>query len=152
MNRPFTPFDIIWIKNVTNSTAGQAYMDLPSDNFLLHFPTKHERNAGSPYVGEIILLFQNINYQRVFTHLVSPTDEDVNPDYNQPNYMYGRKVNVIAATPSAELIPVETTLWDSVNFQGISMGNACRIGNIKNINNYDELLEDIWNRFAPHFR
>ena len=70
MNRPFTPFDIIWIKNVTSKT-GQAYMNLPSDNFVLHFPTTHKTNAGSPLVGEIILVYQKINGKNVFTHLVT---------------------------------------------------------------------------------
>ncbi len=43
-------------------------------------------------------------------------------------------------------------MWDKVNFQGISQGNACEIANISNIDNYDILLQDIWNRFATFFR
>jgi len=63
-----------------------------------------------------------------------------------------RSVNVIAAVSLPGIISVERTLWDSVNFQGISQGNACKIENITGVNNHDVLLEDIWNRFGPHFR
>jgi 5-methylcytosine-specific restriction endonuclease McrA len=150
MNRPFTPFDIIWIKNVT-SKNGQAYMDVSSDNFVLHFPTKHKTNAGSPLVGEIILLYQKINGQKVFTYLVTPIDKNVDEN-NRTDYRYGRNVRIIAATPLSNLITVSSTRWDNINFQGISQGNACKIENISNIGNYDILLEDIWNKFTPYFR
>lgn len=152
MNRPYTPFDIIWIKNVTNSIAGHAYMNLPNDNFILHFPTAHRTNAGSPHVDEIILLYQNVNGQRVFTHLVSPIDEVVQEDNTRQDYRFGRLVRVIAATPLNGLIAVSNTSWNNVNFQGISQGNACKIENITGIGNYDPYLEDVWNRFVPFFK
>lgn len=151
MNRPYTPFDIIWAKNVTNSETGQAYMDLTDEEFILHFPNRHKGNVLSPQIGEIIAIHQNINGQKVFTHLVSPTD-NIRHEENRETFKYGRKVKLIAQTNSLNAIPVSTTLWDNVNFQGISQGNACEIANISNIDNYDILLEDIWNRFVPFFR
>lgn len=151
MNRPYTPFDIIWAKNVTNSDTGQAYMDLTDEEFTLHFPNHHKGNVLSPKIGEIIAIHQNINGQKVFTHLVSPID-NIRREENRENFKYGRKVKVIAKTDALNVIPVSTTLWDNVNFQGISQGNACEISNISNIDNYDILLQDIWNRFVPFFR
>ena len=151
MNRPYTPFDIIWAKNVTNSDIGQAYMDLTSEEFTLHFPTHHKGNVLSPKVGELIAIHQNINGQKVFTHLVSPVD-NVRLEENRENFKYGRKVKIIAKTDLENAIPVSTTLWDKVNFQGISQGNACEIANISNVENYDILLQDIWNKFRPFFR
>ena len=151
MNRPYTPFDIIWAKNVTNSDIGQAYMDLTSEEFTLHFPTHHKGNVLSPKVGELIAIHQNINGQKVFTHLVSPVD-NIRLEENRENFNYGRKVKIIAKTDLENAIPVSTTLWDKVNFQGISQGNACEIANISNVENYDILLQDIWNKFRPFFR
>lgn len=151
MNRPYTPFDIIWAKNVTNSETGQAYMDLLVEEFILHFPNHHKGNVLSPKIGEIIAIHQNINGQKVFTHLVSPID-NIRREENREKFKYGRKVKVVAKTDALNPIPVSTTLWDNVNFQGISQGNACEIANISNIDNYDILLQDIWNRFVPFFR
>jgi len=151
MTRPYTPFDIIWAKNVTNSDIGQAYMDLTSEEFTLHFPTHHKGNVLSPKIGEIIVIHQNINGQKVFTHLVSPID-NIRLEENRQNFKYGRRVKVIAKTDIANAIPVSSTIWEKVNFQGISQGNACEIANISNVDNYDILLQDIWNKFSPYFR
>lgn len=151
MNRSYTPFDIIWAKNVTNSDTGQAYMDLQDEEFTLHFPTHHKGNVLSPKIGEIIAIHQNINGQKVFTHLVSPVD-NIRREENREHFKYGRRVKLIAKTDVLNVIPVSTTLWKNVNFQGISQGNACEIANISSIENYDILLQDIWNRFVPFFR
>ncbi|MDM1377656.1 MULTISPECIES: HNH endonuclease [Myroides] len=151
MNRPYTPFDIIWIKNVTNSDIGQAYMDLESEEFILHFPTHHKGNVLSPKIDEIIAIHQNINGNKVFTHLVSPID-NIRIEENRDRFKYGRKVRVIAKTDILNSILVSTSLWKKVNFQGISQGNACEIANISNIDNQDAILYDLWNRFIPFFR
>ena len=151
MNRYYTPFDIIWTKNVTNSEAGEAYMDTEKDEFILHFPTHHKGNVLSPKVEELILIHQNIKGQKVFTHLVAPID-NIRLEENRENHKYGRKVRIIAKTETHNAIPVTETLWNRVNFQGISQGNACEISNISNIDNYDILLQDIWEKFIPFFR
>jgi 5-methylcytosine-specific restriction enzyme A len=150
MDKQFTPFDIIWIKNVTNTDTGTAYMDLVDDEFVLHFPNHHKGNILKPKIGEIILIHQNINGKKVFTHLVSPIDNILREE-NRDDYKFGRMVKVIAKTPISNLLPVSTTLWDNVNFQGISQGNACEIANISNLDNFDVLLQDIWNKFNPFF-
>lgn len=151
MNRPYSPLDIIWIKNVNDSETGRAYMDLTSDEFILHFPTHHRGNVLSPKIGEIILLYQNINNKSVFTHLVTPID-NVITEHEQENFRYGRKVKIIAKTEIENAIPISTTFWNDVNFQGISQGNACEIANISNIENYEILLQDIWSHFIPFFK
>jgi 5-methylcytosine-specific restriction enzyme A len=151
MDNLFTPFDIIWIKNVTNATLGHAYIGT-KDSFVLHFPNQHRTNATSPKVGEIILLYQNINKQKVFTHLITPLDDIEVDDTTRVDYRYGRNVRVIATTPLSNLISVDSTLWDRVSFQGIGQGNACKIENITGIGNYDLLLQDIWEKFVPYFK
>ncbi|WP_426095156.1 HNH endonuclease [Flavobacterium sp. DSR2-3-3] len=151
MNRFYTPFDIIWAKNVTNSEVGNAYMELEcEEEFPLHFPNHHKGNVLSPKIGEIIAIHQNINGQKCFTHLVAPID-NILIEENRENFKYGRKVKVIAKTEILTAIPVSITLWKKVNFQGISQGNACEIGNISNVENYDILLQDLWNKFIPYF-
>ncbi len=151
MNSSFTPLDLIWIKNVTRADGGSAYMD--SDNhFVLHFPTSQKTNARTPSVGDIIIIHQKINSKRVFSHLVSPLDNELITDDSRPDHRYGRNVQTIAVTPLNNLIEVSLTQWKSVNFQGISVGgNVCKIENISSIDNPDPLIEDVWNFFIPFF-
>ncbi len=126
-------------------------MDLENKEFTLHFPNHHKGNVLSPKIGEIIVIHQNINGQKVFTHLVTPVD-NTRLEGNRENYKYGRKVRIISKVDLQNIIPVSTTLWNNVNFQGISQGNACEIANISNVDNYDILLQDIWNKFKPFFQ
>ena len=150
MNRPYTPFDIIWIKNISNRDVGHAYMELIEDEFTLHFPSHHRGNVLSPKIGELILLHQNINGKKVFTHLVAPVD-DIRIEEDRANYRYGRRVKIIAKTDIDTAIPISSTLWNEINFQGISQGNACEIANLSNIGAFDFLLQNVWNKFIPYF-
>lgn len=153
MNKKFKPNDIVWIKNV-NTPTEDAYLNLTSDIFKLYFPDQFKRNASRIKEGEIIHLHQNVRGLKVFTHLVTPIDnmlaEIDNTRLKQRAY---RNVKIIAITPPSDLIPVSSTLWKNVKFQGIGQGNACYIKNIGSIgDNYFELVEDVWNRFAHFFR
>ncbi len=89
--REFTPFDIIWIKNITNSEYGSAYMNVEPE-FTLHFPNHHYGNILKPQKGEIILLHQNIKGRKVFTHLVTPVKDKIEEEGDRSNFRYGRKV------------------------------------------------------------
>lgn len=150
LERELTPFDIIWIKNITNSEYGSAYMNVDSE-FVLHFPNKHHGNILKPQKGEIILLYQNINGRKVFTHLVTPVKDKIE-EGDRTDFRYGRKVRVIAHTPIDDLIFVSDSLWNRVNFQGISQGNACEISHISKLDVFDDLLRDVWLRFTPFFK
>lgn len=149
--RQFTPIDIIWIKNVTNKEKGQAYMDLSSDKFVLHFPTIHKTNASSPKVGEIIILRQKIDNIAYFTHLVTPSDNKLVINDERPEYRYGRNVQLIAKTPLENLIQISSTRWEGINLAPVSNGNACEINNIGGIGSIDDLRLDIWERFSDFF-
>ncbi len=149
--RELTPFDIIWIKNITNSEDGTAYMDVDLE-FVLHFPNKHYGNILKPQKGEIILLYQNIKGRKALTHLVTPINDKIEEEGNRTYFRYGRKVRVIAHTPIDDLIFVSNSLWNRVNFQGISQGNACKISHISNLGVFDDLLRDVWVRLTPFFK
>jgi len=144
--------DIHWYKNVNNRETGTAYLDLEIDKFVLHFPTRHGKNALSPKVGEIILLGQRLNGIQVFTHLVSPIDDVLVENQGEPEYQFGRNVQIVAKRYVDTAIPVYTTLWKDVNFQGISQGNVCRIDNVREITNIEELQKDVWDHFFDHKR
>jgi 5-methylcytosine-specific restriction protein A len=146
----FTPTDIIWFKNVTNSTDGEAYLQLKDNPFIIHFPTQHKTNVLSPGINELILLYQKVNGIAAFTHIVTPVDNE-RVDSERPDYRYGRRVKIIAKTNREDIIPVSSTLWERLNFSGITQGNACKIANISNIGNIDEFQFDIWKRFTQHF-
>lgn len=147
----YTPLNIVWIKNVTNSEVQQAYLDITDDNFILNFPTKHKQNVLSPAIGELILVYQKVNGVAAFTHLVTPIDDNLDDKGIRPEYLYGRNVRVIARATADDFIPVASTMWAGINFAGFSQGNACKIDNIKQITNADELRLEIWGKFAAYF-
>jgi 5-methylcytosine-specific restriction protein A len=147
----FTPTDITWFKNVSNKRIGEAYLQITENTFVIHVPTKHKTNVLSPAVGEIILVYQKVNGVAGFTHLVTPVDNILIEDDTRVDYRYGRRVKIIAKTNRDNFIPVSTTLWDKLNFAGITQGNVCKIENISNIGNIDELQFDIWQKFEDYF-
>ncbi|MCF8278474.1 MAG: HNH endonuclease [Flavobacteriales bacterium] len=153
--KTYTPADIVWFKNVTNTTDGEAYLDLNENTFVIHFPTIHRTNVLSPAIDEVILVRQKVNRVPAFTHLVTPIDNELIDEINSPNYRedyrYGRRVKIIARTSRDNFIPVSSTLWERLNFAGITQDNACKIENIANIGNIDELQYDVWQRFNGHF-
>lgn len=149
----YTPADIKWIKNITDPGGRHAYM-IPDDEFTLHVPTSSRDNASSAAVNEIIALYQKIDDNPCFTHLVTPIDDvliDEKGGRNyRPQFRYGRRVKVIAITPVNRAIPRQITPWQSVNFRGISQGNVCEISHIKDIEQIGNLKLDLWNRFAKY--
>lgn len=147
----YTPTDILWFKNVTNAENGEAYLDVTENSFILHFPTIHRTNVLSPSIGDIILIRQKLNDIPAFTHLVTPIDNELIDENIRPDFRYGRRVKIIAKTNRDNFIPVTSTLWVRLNFAGITQGNACRLENISNIGNIDELQFDIWQKFNDHF-
>ncbi len=146
----YLPSDIKWIKNVTNAQNGSAYMDKISGEFTLHFPNKHKGNVTKPTIGDIILIYQKIGGNNVFTHLVTPVDNELHEE-NRQNHKYGRRVNILAHTPIQDAINIRATDWLDVNFQGISQGNACKIDNIGSVSAPDSLKENSWNVFKQYF-
>jgi hypothetical protein len=147
----YTPSDIVWFKNVTNSTNGEAYLDTTENPFVIHFPNKHKTNVLTPAIDELILVYQKVKGVPAFTHIVTPVDNELIENNQRADFRYGRRVKIIAKTNIQSIIKVSSTLWDRLKFGGITQGNACRLENISNIGNIDELQFDIWERFKEHF-
>ena len=147
----YTPADILWIKNVTNTLIGEAYLSLTANSFILHFPTHHKGNVLKASIDELILIYQRVHGTQAFTHLVTPIDDVLIVDEDRPNFRYGRRVKIVAKTPADSLITVKSTAWALLNFSGFSQGNACKIENISSVVNGDELRIDIWERFKDFF-
>lgn len=146
----YTPIDIKWVKNVSNKEGGSAYMDKIQGEFTLNFPNKHKENVLKPKAKDLILIFQKINGQNLFTHLVTPINSD-RIEENNGNYNYGREVQIIAHASLEHPILISSTIWGKVNFQGISQGNACEIVNIKSIKEPDLFKAESWNFFKSFF-
>lgn len=151
MARIYTPTDIIWIKNVTNTVDGEAYLNLPGNEFVLHFPARHKGNVLSPAIDELILIYQRVRGIQAFTHLVTPVDNLRSEEMDRPDFPYGRRVKIIAKGDRDNFIHTTSTLWDRLNFAGFTQGNACKIDNISDIGNSNELRLDIWQRFDAYF-
>ncbi|MBK8342468.1 MAG: hypothetical protein IPL12_03510 [Bacteroidetes bacterium] len=47
----FTPFDITWVKNVSNTEIGVAYLDIGGNEFILDYPAKHTGNILSTAIN-----------------------------------------------------------------------------------------------------
>ena len=147
----YTPYDIIWFKNVTNSERGEAYLNQTNETFIMHFPNRHKQNVLSAAIGELILIYQRVHGEQAFTHLVTPVDTVMVVENDRPDYKYGRRVKMIARTTATDFIPVKSTFWRNLNLGGITQGNTCRIDNIKNLHNADEFRMDIWQHFDEYF-
>lgn len=147
----YTPLDIKWIKHVTNTEGGTAYMELEDDVFTLHFPGVKIGNIQRPEKGEIILLYQKINNEPCFTHLVTPINDEIVDEGVRPNYRYGRRVKVLALVDMDNLIPLQSTSWSQVNFRGIAQGNVCEVDSSSPVDSFDALRLDTWRRFEPFF-
>lgn len=148
----FTPTDIKWFKNVTNSFNGEAYLSTNENPFIIHFPNNHKTNAQTPAVGELILIYQKVDGIPSFTHLVTPVDNELIEDQTRDEFRYGRRVRFIAKKDKNSVIHInQSKLWVNVNLSGITQGNACRLENVKGITNLDELLLDVWKRFEGSF-
>lgn len=148
----YTPADIKWIKHVSNTEGGTAYMDLTDDVFTVHAPGKKTANLLSPKEGEIIVLYQKIDNVPVFTHLVTPIDDKPRDDGDRPRYKYGRRVKLLAHVDMNNLIPRASTLWSKVNFKGISQSKFCAVDTSKPVDSLDELRLETWRRFEPFFK
>jgi 5-methylcytosine-specific restriction protein A len=121
--------------------------------FTIHLPNKHRTNLLHPRIGDLIILYQNVNGIPCFTHIVTPIDsrERIEP---REQYSYGRTVSVIAKSDIDNAIPRVQIGWNEVDFRGISQGNFCEISHITNISSEKHLnvLKGVlWNAFAPFF-
>jgi hypothetical protein len=116
----FSSEAIQWVKSVKRSGGtGWAYDDL---NCFGNEPQKlHWRNsigqtaAKHPKVGEIILLFQTVNYRPYrnvvrLTHLVSPVSEKVLIDPNNKDFKWYREVRLVAKAKPIHIIPKPAVL------------------------------------------
>lgn len=149
MSEIFKPHNIVWIKNITNKEFGSAYMNEES-KFVLHITNQFENEILKPKVGEIIILYQEIKGKgKVFTHLVTPIDDEKVKEKNRENFTSGRNVRIIAKSPPNRLIYIKDTLWSTVNFRHISRGG--HIYGIEKLDEYEDLVFDIWKNFTPFF-
>jgi hypothetical protein len=145
------PSDIMWIKGVTNEINREAYLNVTGNTFHLHVPNKHKTSAKAPAIGEIILIYQNVDGIHAFTHLVTPVDDEVREDKTRQDYRYYREVKIVAKTGRNNYIPQSSTLWSNLNIGMLVRGNVCKIDNKITGNNINELRADIWLRFRGHF-
>jgi hypothetical protein len=137
------------MKNVTNPSSNGAYLEV-GDSFKLHFPNQHHTNAMSPQIGEIILLFQKIDNDIKFTHLVSPINDSCGKGPENSTHRYTREVRVLAKSVKEPYISRKNTLFRDVGFSGISQGNAVKISNIKQVTedgNIESILLEIYSIF-----
>jgi len=145
----FTPFNITRIKHVTNKILGKAYFDVDKQNdFILHFPNNRVYEAN---VGEIIVLYQHINNQKVATHLVTPVD-DVVINIENDSHEFGRKVKILAFTNDIKKIKFSVLKIDKLNFHNRGWGSAEKLVDITKYDNIEDFQYDLWNAFKPYFK
>ena len=119
------------------------------DDFILHISNQFKNEILKPKVGEIILLYQNIRGKgKAFTHLVIPVN-NIKEDTKRENFSFGRKVQTIALADNDNFIYIQDTIWKNVDFKLISRGG--HIYGIEKLDNYEDLVYDIWSKFTPFF-
>ena len=162
--KQFSAFDIKWVKNVNDDVTNSAYLsqDLRLNQFpffYLELNSRYISSLNKVSIGDLILLYQKLDNQRIkcFTHLITPFDNNViqHPYPSTIQGWCGRKVKVIAMTGNQAInsIPVSQTIWSTMGFTD-SLHNLTYQGSyIKEIPcNYKlpNLQNDIWNKFQSH--
>ncbi len=140
---------IHWIKNISNK-KGDAYLNV-GETFTLSFPAAAGAgNVKSPQMGDLIILWQEINKKAFLTHLVTPENDAVEWHDNS-DYPLNRLMRIVACAKNLE-IQRDNNLWQNVYFGGISNGNFCRIRNIKSVHTnslFPALQKETWQLFSP---
>jgi hypothetical protein len=162
-NKTFGASDIKWVKTVNDSVTSSAY--LPPDNrvienangvfFCLQLNPRFRDSLELVPVGNLILLYQRLNYQstKCFTHLVTPIGDKVITSPYAPQGWPGRWVKVIAMTENqvGKSIAFEGTNWQHAGFEGrpytdLSFASG-RIWKIPSIQKLSDMQNEIWNKF-----
>ena len=149
--------NIKWIKNIKrNNGEDWAYANVFNQTtFLLNWPTGKKGSAYTPQIGDIILLFQKVNYIEgqknynvLMTHLVSPISNDVIPDLQSINHKWAREVKLIAMANPLHSIP-NPGYYD---FFKPNRGLTNPIRNLEDNKGFNEndLKKDIWNLFSNY--
>lgn len=140
------------IKNVSHEdnelNGTTAYLNLESRDFVLHFPDSKTGNILKTNTDEIIILYQRINGERYFTHLVQPLENEIIEENARVNFRFGRFVRTIAYTGEQGKIPFELAYLDLRNR---GYGNAVEIKNIIEKKELENYQKNIWNLFSPFF-
>lgn len=150
--------DIIWIKNVRRNNGEEWAYDYVNcgSTFLLNWPSSKPNSALRPNNGDIIVLFQKVNYINgkrnydvYFTHLVSPVSDEIHQEIDNPRYQWCRKVKLIAKANPISAIP-NPGYYD---FTTPNSGLTNPINNLRNNINLTEFdtQEDIWRLFEDYF-
>ena len=168
-DKTFAASDIKWVKTVNDKFTKSAY--LPPDKrvitnqngvfFCLQLNPRFTASLRGVPIGDLILLYQNLDKQKVrcFTHLVTPIDVDIIQDpYPDPNGVKswpGRWVMLIAMTgnQAANSIPFLQTIWPEMGFTGQMQDLSFQTSHVRKIPHCDrlpDLRNDIWSRFQPH--
>lgn len=143
----FSKEDIQWIKGVNNPFGGWAYME-DDYEFKMHFPARNSRNASGPSPGELILLHQNPRLSRLhrtyLTHLVTPVDNLVREDLNEPQFPWYRKVAIVAKPPMYDLLTNQFLKDLGVSMRNYGYGDARDISGLPGAEQLD-IQEIVWN-------
>jgi 5-methylcytosine-specific restriction enzyme A len=142
----YSACDIQWFKNVNHEGKG-AYMNVGKE-FDLHFKDK---NADSPKIGEIIVLYQKIDNIRCLTHLVSPIEDSSKYEAANKDYPYTRLVKTIAKCEPDTVIDIKGTDWQKVRMGGIAQGPACPLATANGVDDFEELQLETWALFEDYF-
>lgn len=136
----FQALDIQWIKSVKRDNGNQwAYMEYNvGDTFTLNFsknPKWYPTNYLKAKPGDLLMLFQKLNQTNIYpsgwyiTHLVTPVDNTISKEENNPNHPYIRLVAVIGKNDN--LIPLDKTNWSLFL---CNRGQICSINKFENKN------------------
>ena len=136
----FSSQDLKWVKNVKrNHGDGWAYDNVRiGDYFNLHWSKKFKGNVLKPNTNDLILLFQSLNNPKntFLTHIVTPVDQVVIEDDNNPTHPYARLVCAVAVANPISSIPKPPHL----DFFRPNRGAACNLETIKDMGTKADIL------------
>jgi len=146
-NQTISPTDIKWIKNIDNKN-GNAYLDVNREFDL------HHRYAISldkiPY-GDIVILYQHIDNQPCFTHLITPQKGSANKIEDNEKHPYVRRVINIAVIKKENAVGRKTRSWSNFDFTEIGQAGVKELKTVTALKDLALFQNETWKLFSPFF-
>jgi hypothetical protein len=146
-DQSFSPSDIKWIKNIDNK-YGTAYLDVAGD-FDLHHSNRGSLDKIS--YGDIVILYQYIDGQPCFTHLITPKKSKTKEIDDNEKHPFVRRVTNIAVLNKESAVNRKETTWSNFDFTEIGQVGVKELRTVNALKDLTLFQNETWNLFASFF-
>lgn len=118
--------NIKWIKSINNN-YGDAYLDVGEEFYLHHKDGEGLRKISE---GELVLLYQTVNGDLSYTHLIEAISGEKVIRHKGENLEYKRKVRTVCLVAKDAPLRRKDTIFPKLNLKKLSFPNVVRLDTI----------------------